>query len=307
MGIYNNTIQTSINWASTVIDMVVPTLGTSNEPAITAANMTIQRIVAPPFSWAWNRSFTNFQVVPFTHDYAVTINDFAWLEAATFQPSAAITNVVGSGTTATITAVNSFVAGNRVTISGLTHTAFNVTNAVIIATTPTTFTFASATSQTSIADTGLALSGAILPLTIKNNTALGESSESAQPLNLGVYINNGAGSITFRLLPTADQNYNVVVTYQKFFPQVAALATTWNIPDYMELVYNAGFLAHLYEFAGDSREAAQKVKFAAALLSYADGLTQTQINVFLAQYLANPMMLQNLTLSGNQGAQSRGQ
>lgn len=307
MGIYTKEIQNSINWAETIIGMVVPTLGTSNEPAITAADMTIQRIVSPPFTWPWNRNFTNFQITPYTQNYAVTINDFGWLEQATFQPSGAITNVAAASGTATITAVNSFTKGNVVTITNLTHTALNVTGAVITAATGTNFTFASAQTISSVADTGLACSGNILPLIIKNNAPLGESSESAQPINVSVHLNNGSGSITFRMLPTADQNYNVVVTYQKAPVLTTALTSLWNIPDYMELVFNAGFLAHLYEFAGDSRESSQKVKFAAALLGYQDGLTLTQINVFLAQYLANPMMLQNLTLSGNQGAQARGQ
>jgi hypothetical protein len=74
----------------------------------------------------------------------------------------------------------------------------------------------------------------------------------------------------------------------------------------MKYIYNRGFLAHCLEAMGSGRAAQEKVAFAAALLANAEGLTDTEINIFLAQYLVNPRSMESLQLKTQQGVQARG-
>lgn len=53
------------------------------EPAVTAANLVLQRMLAAPFRWRWNRgnfSFPTKVTTPPTTDYVVGISDFGFLE-----------------------------------------------------------------------------------------------------------------------------------------------------------------------------------------------------------------------------------
>jgi hypothetical protein len=147
--------------------------------------------------------------------------------------------------------------------------------------------------------------GKILTLNVKNTTPIGESSDVQQPVTLAVQLHNVGVSVTFRFLGVPDKIYSVIVTYQKFAPLMSDPTANWIIPDYMSYIYNRGLLAHLYEARGDQRAQQEKVAFAAALLSTSEGLTETEKNIFLAQYLTNPREMELLQLKTQQGVQAR--
>jgi len=233
-----NTVQTSINAVQGALGFWIPTVGTNNEPAISAANMTQQVMLSPPFRWAWNRNSLIFNTAVGQQDYPLSVVDFGWLETATFQyPN----------------------------------------------------------------------SGKIFSLSTLNVSPLGESSDQQQPASITVQQNIVGTSITLRFLGVPDQIYKVVVWYQKFVPLMATLGAGWTAPDYMSHIYNRGFLAHLFEARGDVRAQQEKVSFAAALLSTAEGLTESEKNIFLAQYLPNMRMSELVQLKSQQGVQARGQ
>lgn len=76
-----------------------------------------------------------------------------WTPIATtkkYVVSGAITNAVGNGTSVTYTASNAFSVSpaNRVTVTGVTPSAYNVVNAVVTAATATTFTVTSTATGT---------------------------------------------------------------------------------------------------------------------------------------------------------------
>jgi hypothetical protein len=52
------------------------------EPALTAANLTKQAMLGPPFSWAWNRSTFQVNVIPDSQDYLLTLPDYGFIEKA---------------------------------------------------------------------------------------------------------------------------------------------------------------------------------------------------------------------------------
>lgn len=309
----NITVAQSIAALQSALGYWVPTVGTSSEPAITAANMTQQVMLSPPFKWAWNRNSATFQTTQYTQDYTVSVSDFGYLEKATFQPSGTITQVQGDGTTATLTGsfnVNNtygFKQGQLANITITTHTGFSATNAILLTASATQITYANATVLSATADTGTAVSGRIMPLTTLNSTPLGDSSDPQQPTTLAVQQNTVGTSIKVRFLGIPNGLYNVVLWYQKFVPLFTVTSGNWTPPDYLSYVYNKGFLAELFEALGMPGEAqAKKVQFAAALLANAEGLTDTEINIFLAQYLGNPRALESVQLKTQQGIQARG-
>lgn len=150
--------------------------------------------------------------------------------------------------------------------------------------------------------------GKVFSLSVKNVTPLGESTDNQNPGTLAVQNNTVGTSVVFRFLGVPNAAYTVVATYQMLPTLLIDPTSTWApIPDYMSHIYNRGFLAHCLEGMGSARAAQEKVAFAAALLATAEGLTDTEQNIFLAQYLMNARMLESNQLKTQQGIQARGQ
>jgi hypothetical protein len=152
--------------------------------------------------------------------------------------------------------------------------------------------------------------GQIKQLNVLNTTPIGESSDQQQPVNLCVQQTTVGTNVKFRILGVPDAVYTIVVWYQKFLPLMTTLTGgtgQWSMPDYLSYIYNRGFLAYCLEGMGSSTSQQEKVSFAAALLATQEGLTDTEINIFLAQYLVNPRTMESLQLKTQQGIQARGQ
>ena len=145
------------------------------------------------------------------------------------------------------------------------------------------------------------------PLKTLNCTPLGDSIDQQLPTTIAVQTSIPGTSASFRLLGVPDKAYVVKLIYQKFAPLMTVLSSTWTPPDYMSYIYNRGFLAHCLEGMNSSRAPQEKVAFAAALLATAEGLTDTEINIFLAQYLGNPRAFETMQLKTQQGIGARGQ
>ena len=233
-----NTLQTSIYAIQCHLGFWNPTIGTNNEPALSAANMVQQVMGSPPFHFPWNRNVLSFSCIQTIQDYTQAVTDFGWIEKA-----------------------------------------------VIL--NPTTSKY--------------------YPVTPLNVTPLGESNEQTVPASLAVQQNNVGTSVWLRFLGVPDANYSATVWYQKFMPLMTGLSSPWVAPDYLSYIYNRGLLAHLYEARGDVRAQQEKIAFAAALLSTHEGLTDSEKNIFLAQYMPNIRAGEVLQLKTQQGVQARGQ
>lgn len=78
-------LQATINWASSFVDFTslnIGSGGSSNEPAITNANIILQTILGPPFKWNWNRATVSITTAAGTQDYATSAATFGFLEGA---------------------------------------------------------------------------------------------------------------------------------------------------------------------------------------------------------------------------------
>jgi hypothetical protein len=107
-------------------------------------------------------------------------------------------------------------------------------------------------------------------------------------------------------MPTPNKAYPVSVIIQQKPPVFSGVTQSWSpIPDEYSHIYNWGFLALMYMFADDGRFQMANQKFVAQLLGSNQGLTDTQINVFLNNWQAltgQPMAKQ---MAQQQGYQSR--
>jgi hypothetical protein len=362
------TLFQSQNFAETFLQYAPFNVGFGQEPMVSVASFIRSTIMSAPLTWPWNRNENStIFTTPGVQNYALAVTDFGFLEKVSLQVGAKITNVLGSGTVATMTANNSFAVGNVITITGLAHTAFNGVFTVTAAN-GTSFQFASATVQSSTADSGTAVTGTIVELKDALNVApLSVSSDLQRPSAVSV-ITRSAGVVNLRFLGVPNKYYQVTVTYQKLavifgpfiitsvanavggnttytgtfdvdaFPtgataQITNFATSANngsftvvsvnattlivangagtavtatgyvsnfawapVPDNYAFIYNTLFLGEMMALEDDARAQTYRQRGMAALLSKAEGLSETQKDVFMQQWMARGVEQQGITL-----------
>lgn len=313
MALSTRTIQDSINWAKRLSFNRNPVIGNSLEPALTSANMVLQTILGPPFTWWWNNKELVFTCDP-------TPN------------SATITQLAITANVLTVTANNTFSVGNIVILNGVTVATFLEDKILRIDTvTPTTFTASFVHANYSAADTGTATNtttqdyavaapefshieyASVLDvaadgtpvkwfeLEVKDNLSLDSSSN--RPSSIGPQVEDGNGNVTFRVLSSPDKKYPVSINVQLAAPQVTSMNQTWApLPDFMQYIYNWGFMALMWHFADDPRAAYANDKFVSALLARAEGLSEEQRNIFLSNW--NNMMTSG-GMNSQMGQQAR--
>jgi hypothetical protein len=103
-------------------------------------------------------------------------------------------------------------------------------------------------------------------------------------------------------MPTPDKVYPVSITVQQKPLLLTSLNQTWGpIPDEFSFIYQIGLLSYMYEFADDSRSAIKRQQFVSHLLGASEGLTATQVNIFLSNFQNLSLAQPEKTIQGNQG------
>lgn len=301
-----------LNWANL-------TIGDALEPALTAANMTLQTIVGPPFIWPWNRSTASFLTVEGVQDYNAAISNYGWLESATIQAAAVITHVDIVSDVATYTAGNGFgnldgfQAGvSTVNITGCTSSFLNGIK-IIKSANATSFTVDLVHGNISEAESGAkALCGKIMPLEIVWKSQ-GEATEEDRPTFISTQESDESGTtFTFRLLPVPNEPYQVNLTFQEspnFFSAVIpgdGLSQTWGIPDQLQYIYTYFFMFFMMDYFEDSRAARYRQLAVAALLARQGGLSETDRNLFLGNWLPLMNEEQSSVSKNQQSTQAQG-
>lgn len=127
-----------------------------------------------------------------------------------------------------------------------------------------------------------------------------------RPTYVSTQVDDGAGNITFRLMPVPDQIYLLTIIYQKQSVPFAVMTDSWApIPDRYAYVYNRGFLAFALEAAQDGRFMVEHQRFQATLISASEGLSEMQKNLFLGNVLSTSVQSQNAAIRPQQAAQAR--
>lgn len=129
----------------------------------------------------------------------------------------------------------------------------------------------------------------------------------SRPNYISVQSDDNAGSITFRLVPVPDAIYTLTLVYQNAATLFTSLSGLWApVPDYFSYIYNRGFLSLSYSLADDPRFQIEHTRFLASLLAAAEGLSESQKNIFLGQFLPTTAQTQNTSLKTQQATQARG-
>ena len=314
------TLQETIQWVQPYLNWANLSIGTAGEPAMSAANLALQTIVGPPFVWPWNRDTATFITAAGQQDYTMNITSFGFMEAESIQLYGVITSVIANGTTAVFQCVNNFAGGSiegfsdatgaqggstTVVIVGCTTSGLNGTQTMIAAT-PTSFTINTSVIVQEYESNAYATAGKIFPLELKWG-AITEATEQGRPEFIATQLSNESGvSFTLRLLSVPDTTYIVRLNYQNSPTLFTATSNTWGIPDQLEYIYNYFFMFLMMDYFDDPRAARYRQLAVAALLSRADGLEETDRNLFLGNWL--PLMRQEMSNGGDttQATQARG-
>lgn len=115
---------------------------------------------------------------------------------------------------------------------------------------------------------------------------LAEESVVNQSTKIAARLDDGNGNITFRITPPPDKAYVLNISYQKAAPTFTALNNTWApLPDYLSYLFTNGLLAKAYEYFGDERFATTMQLFVRQLIAANGGLSDSQINIFMADQI----------------------
>lgn len=127
------------------------------------------------------------------------------------------------------------------------------------------------------------------------------------PRKIGVLLDNNAGIITFRLFPVPDKVYTVDLIYQNAPILATSIGlTTWApIPDKYEFLYSRGFLAQMQMIYNQQLALSNMEVFFRQLVGAAEGLTETEKNIFLADALRSIKMQAAEVTGIQQGRQAR--
>jgi hypothetical protein len=142
---------------------------------------------------------------------------------------------------------------------------------------------------------------------IDDKRCLGVDSVQGRPHSIAAQGDDGLGNITFRLMPVPDVAYPVAITLQQKAPLFNSIQQTWSpIPDEYSRIFNWGFLSQMLLFSDDPRFGTANQKFVAGLLGAAEGMTETERNIFLNNWHAVSGVQLEMAQRSSQGIQSRG-
>lgn len=107
-----------------------------------------------------------------------------------------------------------------------------------------------------------------------------------QPARIAAVFDDDSGNITFRIFPAPDKIYNIVVEYQNSAQLFTSPDQTWEpIPDYLSFIFNTGFDYRAYEYMSDPRAQSAGQLFYTQLANFAEGLSESQKNLWLQDKL----------------------
>jgi hypothetical protein len=137
-------------------------------------------------------------------------------------------------------------------------------------------------------------------------TSLAAENAIMRPQSIAVQTQDDDG-IVLRLNSLPDKAYMLSGLYQKAPNLMTSLASSWApIPDNLSYIYDWGFLGMLSMITKDARQPMFAQKFVSHLLGAQDGLTATQRNIFIGDWLTLTSEAGRVPLTTQQGVQARG-
>jgi hypothetical protein len=315
------TLQQTINWSSTFIEYAPETAGTGMEPAISTATMVKNTILNAPFTWPWNRneylisSGTPPNLVGGTQDYVFTIPDFAYLEKVSLLSTDGLDgfelkdvynrNILGISSNSkqaqpNAAAIKYYTPGSTIAVRFLPIPDQNYTGTLTYQKLSVPFTFFNFEAVDVIS-----LVAFYQFSSSQNYPTNYFQGQNISVTGFDIAANNG-------IFPcVASTNSYLILTNPNAITDTHAatgFTADWSpIPDSFSDIYNNLFLAEMMASVDDAREQVYRQRGIAALLSKAEGLSEMQVNAFLAQYIARGTAQQAAALQRTQQAtQARG-
>lgn len=298
----NTTLLQTMEWAKKLNFGRRSALGNFLEPALTSANTVMQTILGAPFAWRWNRVVTGFITTAGQQDYTL-VN---WQASLPVRPGFLTVDDAGNSQQATTGGTTGGAAPTWSHNKGATTSDNGVvwTNLGSIGL-PVSQTYTFGWIETaSVQDT---VNSQSKWFEITSELCLASDSAVARPRFIAAQGDDGNGAITFRLMPVPDTVYPVAITMQQKPTVFESVSQTWApIPDEYARLYNWGFLSLMWLFADDPRFGTANQKFVSQILSSAEGLSETQRNIFLQGWSQNSGQPVSNADKMSQGYQARG-
>lgn len=273
------------NFVAPFVNFIPLTIGGSKQPLLGFVNCVAQVMTAPPFKWNWNRSSVDFITTGGTQNYR---NAPAW-SSTTFSAGQII--------------IDSNNNGQRCIVAGTAGgSAPAWATGIFATTTDNTITWSNIgplASIVQVSDFGFIERAQVQDINASTSTwkdlnivqQLPRESGSSCPKTVCADSDDNASDITFRLSPVPPSGstglYPITIVYQKKVANYTDTAQSMSpLPDHFFHVYAYGVLALCYMYAEDPRYQMANQQFIARLLSYAEGLSEMEINIFLKNWNA---------------------
>ena len=292
------TILASLEWAKRFVYNRQLSIGDFKEPLITSANTVLQTILGKPFKWQFNRVISGFVATASQQDYLLL---YAWPASQVLTAGTLVVDAAGNSQKVTTPGTtNSTIPSFNGTLNGTTSdNTVTWTNVGKIPNASASYNFGWA-ENASVQDPTSSKW-----IQIENKVDLALDAATSRPQFIAAELLGTLG-ITFRLMPVPDKAYPVAITMQQSAQLITSLNQTWSpLPDDLGYVYQMGLLSFAYEFADDTRWGPTRQRFIAALLGAAQGLTQTEVDIFLTNFNAISLGQIDRQITLQQGIQHR--
>ncbi len=295
------TLQNSINYAATMIQYAPQTSGLGQEPAVTVASMIRGTILSAPFVWPWNRAELNansaqkpVMLEEGVQDYTLPITNFGFIEKASLTDSdGKVYEIKDVMNIAPLAVASSTVESARpAQISALVTVPYT---SVMLRFSPVpdqAYTL-NLTYQQSISLLG--------PYFITSaNSAAGGNTVYNGIFDVVSFPVGSTASVTGFVANLANNGLFSVVAVTPttltlangagVAETISAYVSNFNwspIPDSFNYIYNTLYMGEIFAMAEmDQMAQLYRQRGAALLLGKAEGLTETQKNIFMQQWLA---------------------
>jgi len=127
---------------------------------------------------------------------------------------------------------------------------------------------------------------ALKVMELKVVLSLAEEDAQMRPQSVAAQTIDENDEVLLRFNARPDQAYVGRGCYQQAAGVITSMASLWKpIPDHLSYIYDWGYMSFLALLVRDPRAGIYAQRFAAHLLGAQDGLTATQRNIFLANFL----------------------
>ena len=300
-------IQTQ-NYANTFIEFSPLGAGFGQEPMVTIASEIREMMLSSPFTWSFNRNEFSFVTVAGQQDYNETISDFGFLEKVTLQDINGIRydikdvyNNYAIGVASTQKRPDGICVLTRVP-GGVCKFRFIQVPDAVYTVTLTYQKLSAIMGPFIISSVANASGGNTVYSGVFDTYALAVGS-SVTITNFSNSANNGTftvGAVTATSL-TVNNPSGVAVTATGYVSNLS-----WApLPDNYNSVYNALFLGEAFALVGDPRAQIYRQRGVAGLLAKSEGLSDTQKNAFMQQWMQRGYEQQAGSLRIQQAVQGR--